>query len=381
MKKDGKPIAWLLAFSFLCILPLKVNASQEEYVLAIPQEASAEAVPYSYVTPFTVTHTVTDLNGEPFFAGNCAPQIFLLTGADGEAVTAYCADAGAPIQPGAHYRRINLEDSSYFNDTVAGKLRAVLRHSFPMRQVEEVQESANLWLRERELPEIKELQSGEAVLAAQIAIWKLAGGGTYTVNSLYGGIADAGGFWERTRHKEELLQKETEHTASNIECLYTYLYNLSPEKANTVLASDASITRTVYSCVSEDDTTYTALICVCVEVQAREEDRLYLKASCGDQTQEQYITGAGEYTFTFTELTQRSEVKLELYGVQYGSDVYLFDAEGGCEASQTLIGYHEGYMPVYSERVLTPIPAAPFPPEPEEILEDTPNADPAIIVN
>lgn len=373
MKKDGKRIVLVLACFVLCVLPLRAEASQEEYIMAIHQETSAEGVPYSYVTPFMVTHTVTGLNGETLFTGSCAPQIFLLDGAEGEGATAYCADAAAAIRPGARYRRINLEDSSYFNDTVAGKLRAVLRHSFPMRQVEEVQESANLWLRERELPEIQELQSGEAVLATQIAVWKLAGGGTYTVNSLYGGIADMGSFWERTQHKEELLQKETEHTASNIECLYTYLYNLPPETANTVLASDASITRTVYSCTAVDDTAYTASIRVCLEVQAGEEDRLYLKASCGGQTQEQCVTGAGEYEFTFTELTQRGEVKLELYGEQYGCDVYLFDAEGGREASQTLIGYHEGCMPIYSERVLTPVPAVsvPQPSELEETVEST----------
>lgn len=94
-----------------------------------------------------------------------------------------------------------------------------------------------------------------------------------------------------------------------------------------------------------------------IQAEIREGDNLTLTASCGEETQIQPLMEAGEYAFTFTGLTQRSAVRLEIYGSQCGGDVYLFDAQGERESSQTLLGYDNSVMPVYCERVLTPVPS------------------------
>lgn len=377
MKFDSKLAAGLLGL-FLCLMfPVHASAAQEDpYILTVPSPERSGEMPYDYVTPFTVEHTVTRADGSRYFSGSCSPVLFRLTGEAGSDITAYCADAAAGIQPGVRYRRINLEDSTYFNDLAAGKLRAVVQKSFPACQIETVQEHANAWLRERELPEIQSLQSGEAILAAQIAIWKLSGGSGYTAHSLYSGVMDLNGYQESVVHTGELFQQPTEFTGGNIENLYTYFCNLPPEPPVSVLVSEETITRTVYTCARDVEGGYTAEVLVTVNIPD-DLDALTLTASCGEQIQEQPLTVAGEYQFTFQGLPQRAAVKLEIRGIQYGADVFLFDAEGEREASQTLVGYDNSALPVSCERILTPVPstASAVPAEPEDQVEKAINRE------
>ncbi len=361
MNFDGKRTAIFLVLLLLLLCPVKAEAAEmEAYSLTYPSGEEPEYKPYCFVTPFAVNHTILRENGTQYYSGISAPQIFRLVNTQedgGSPVAAYCADASARIRSGESYRRINLEDSSYFSDTVAGKLRAIVRQAYPQREIEDIQTAANLWLHARELPEIQELQSGEAILAAQIAIWKLTASSGYTVHALYGGVMDLTGYSGSVTSLQELNQHPTGYTAGNIESLYTYFCNLEPAAPAAVLVSDASITRTVYTCGMSPEGSYTASVTVDVSVSLGEEDALTLTAACGDQRQEQPLTGSGMYTFTFTELPERSAVNLEIKGMQYGEDVFLFDGEGERESTQTLLGWHSGKLPVSCQRTLTPIPA------------------------
>lgn len=347
-----------LFLAMLLFLPVSAHARQQDpYVLTYPE--APEEMPYDYVSPFTIANTVLNGDGSRYFSGTSVPRVVRLTGETDHTVTAYSADAAAEIQPGARYRRLNLEDSSYFSDAAAGKLRAIVEGSFPRLAVEEVQNRANRWLESRELPEIENLQSGEAILAAQIAIWKVAMGNSYSVNAMFDGVTDLGEYQGKVVHSEEFLQQATDSTGKNIERLYTYFINLEPAAPMNVLISDAAITRMVFACTREEEG-YTTDVSVTIQGEIREGDALTLVVSCGEETREQPLTEAGEYAFTFSGLAQRSDVKLEIHGSQCGGDVYLFDAEGERESSQTLVGYDESVMPVYCERVLMPVPSAPI---------------------
>lgn len=332
----------LLLTVLLCFLPLNVRAVQEDaYALALPEKEKA----WACVTPFAVSHAVLGREA------SCNPKLYRLVGEIGHEVVGYSGDGAAEPLPGTRYRRVNLENSVSFSNTTAGRLRSIVKNGYPERTAEEIQGSANHWLEEMGLEEVKELQSGEAILAAQIAIWKLAGGNGYSVNALYSGTVDLADMREEGIYT--LPQQETEHTEKNIELLYTYFCNLEPMPPSVVLASDTSITRTVYSCVQDPEGNYDATVSVTVSTG----EALTLTASCEDQTQEQVIAGAGEYCFTFSGLDKRSAVKLALHGLQQGGDVYLFEAEG--ETSQTLLGYDDSVLPVYCERILTPVPSNP----------------------
>lgn len=320
-------------------------------VLALPllaQTAQAyQENPYTFactgpacVSPFTTDHTA------PPNSGRTAPTLYQLTGKDDHSLLCYSVDAAGKLPKDTEFRRMNLEDSPWFSDATAEKLRAIVKKGYPMVSVEKLQEEASLWLRERGLPEIVNLQTGEAISAAQIAIWKLSGGSGYRVDALYSGVADP--------EESSLPQQETEYTAGNIEGLYTYFCNLQPMSPETVLLSDASITRTVYSAAR--DSAYAATVSVTVNVTVGEGDDLTLSAACEDQRQEQGLTESGEYTFTFSGLSGHSPVTITLSGTQHGADVYLFDVRG---EGQTLLGYDDSVQPIYSERILTPVPSGP----------------------
>lgn len=330
--------------ALLLTLPLLAQTVQAHQ--ADPYTLSCSGT--NFISPFTVDHTV--LQGGA--SGRTVPILYEFTGQDGHRVSVYSADAGARTPIGAGYRRMNLEDSAYFSDTTAGKLRAIVKKGYPMVAVETLQEEANLWLRAMGLPEIQNLQSGEAVSAAQIALWKLACGSGYSVNALFGGVL------EPEEGVEPLPQQETENTAKNIESLYTYFCNLEPMEPVTVLLSDASITRTVYA--SSRETGYIATVSVTVTGTVEEGDEVIVSAACEDQLQEQPFTESGTYTFTFSGLSSRGAVTITLSGTQHGADVYLFDAKGEREAAQTLIGYDDGAQLIYSERILTPVPSDPL---------------------
>lgn len=348
MKFHGKLAAWLLALSLIPASAVNAQATQEEaYALSC-----GDPKPYAYVTPFAVGQTVFHRDGTQWGSGSCAPRIYHLTGEDGHSVFAYSANAAA--EGLGSYRRINLEDSPLFSRTAAGKLRAISANSFPRKQVGEIQESANQWLREMGLSQIRELQSGEAILAAQIAIWKTAGGNSYQVNSLYSGRMDLGEMENTALYGEETAQQETDNTGDNVSLLYAYFSNLDPIQPSDVLLSDASITRTVYTCVQEENG-YCADISVTVSGPVGEG--LLLRAQCEGKTREKPITGEGEYSVSFSGLAERSEVEISIQGVQHGADVYLFEAKG--EENRILLGYDDSVLPVCCERILIPVPASP----------------------
>lgn len=344
--------AWLLALSILLCFPINARAFQEEaYALTCE-----EGKPYAYVTPFAVSHTVFRRDGTQCFSGMWGPRIYSLTGENGQPLCAYSANGAAGEVGAGSYRRVNLEDSLFLPRAAAGRLRAISECSFPRKPLGSLQESANGWLTEMGLPKIQELQSGEAILAAQIAIWKTAGGNSYSVNSLYAGTVDLGECENTVRHREEITQQETDNTGTNVELLYTYFCNLEPMPPSDVLISDASITRTVYNCVQEE-AGYSADISVTISGTVEEGDSLILTAQCEGQTQEQPIVGEGEYSFSFSGLTERSAAKLSIHGVQHGADVYLFEAKG--DEGQILLGYDDSLRPVSCERILMPVPSNP----------------------
>lgn len=346
--------------------------SQNAYVLQYdPSELTTGYEynkPYLYVTPFTVDHTVTREDGSTYYSGRNFPEVFnlinttkLAAGGEGAyaSIAAYCTDASTGLQENAVYRRINLEDSSYYASGAAGRIRAVMLNSFPRLDVASIEAAANVYLNANGYPQIVDLQSGEAILATQLAIWKLANGGYYTINRYFAGMQDLteswlGDYLDSTVYHETVDQQEAENTAVNIESLFTYLYNLAPEAPRYDAVSEASFETPVYSAVQEADGTYTVNVSVYVNTMLFSGDELTLTATCQEQSSVQTVDAAGTYSVTFTGATERAPVQLELNGFQHGGDVYLFDAEGDRRASQTLVGYDDSLLPVHGEIVVSP---------------------------
>lgn len=323
-------------------------------------------VPYFYMTPFTIRHTITREDGTSYYSGSSILQVFnlintakLAEGGEGTyaSIAAYCADASADIRRNTGYRRINLEDAAYFESGAAGKIRAVVLNSFPRKGIKAIQVRANAWLRRQGKPEILHLQSGEAVLATQAAIWKLAGGDHYTVDALYNGRvevnADSGSL-EEVIHPSMADQQETDYTEQNVKSLYDYLCHLEAEEPRCDAISEAVFEDPVYTATKEPDGTYTVTVEVTLNIEVSEQDSLTVSAACGGLVQNQPVAASGEYRFVFRGLSEETAADLEISGEQDGGDVYFFDAKGGHDVSQPLVGYDSSRLPVQARITLGP---------------------------
>lgn len=344
----------------------------DPYVLNYSPNALTEGyeynVPYMYVTPFTVNHRITYDDGSIYYNGGNFPEVFnlintakLAEGGTGAyaSIAAYCTDAATGMKENTTYRRINLEDSSYYPSGAAGRIRSVVMNSFPKLDVASIEKNANAWFASRGEEGLTQLQSGEAIVATQTAIWKLANGDNYTINAHFAGMQDLRETWlndylGQTIDASAADQQETEYTADNIERLYQYLYNLDPMGVQYDAVSDATLENGVYSAAKEEGGTYTVTVTANVNTTVGAEDQLTLSATCNGQVQNQTVSAAGSYSFTFTGMSERYEVRLEINGYQCGGDVYLFDAYGERGASQSLVGYDGSKLPVHGEVLLTP---------------------------
>ena len=331
---------------------LSARAAEDGYVLHIARDA------YVCASPFVADYTLTGEDGQTVFSGEDFVEVYHLT-ADGAgeqdiSIAAYSVspDAEAPEKTG--YRRVGLEDSGCFSAETAGKLRAVVQWSYPHRDVTAIQAAANPWLQSHGLPEIRQLQSGEAVLAAQLAVWELTNQGRFSVNECLSGWEDMTtpgwrNYLKRVTNADVSREPLTEDSASNVEGLYRYLCSLKPAAPGCETVSDATLQDPVYAAVKEPDGTYTVTVCVDIQTTVGALDALTLSADCGGQRKEQTVTEAGSRTVSFSGLTDRPEVTLEITGTQHGGDVYLFEGE-----NHRLLGFDDSVLPVHGRLLVKP---------------------------
>lgn len=243
-------------------------------------------------------------------------------------------------------RRVDLEDGN-LDAALARRLRAVVQASYPEKDVSSVQIAANTWLRERELPELQELQAGEAILAAQAAIWTLTSGETDVYIKSLEGTGKAPG------------------AERNVRSLYAYLLARPEEAARYDTVSPRSVPEASAIFRQEKDGVKTVTVSVRVDTTVSRQDLLTVSVLWGGRTQSQLVTGAGEYDFTFRGTEEEGEVLAALSGQQYGSDVYLL--LGDRPEGPALITCHSGMYPVYTEKTIPLIPEETQPPaEPTE---------------
>lgn len=268
----------------------------------------------------------------------------------------YCVDAVTDGITGYDYRRVNLEDSAYFSDTVAGRIRAILLESFPHQQdMTALADAVNAWIdaQGNGLAKVENLNSSEAISATQSVIWTLTNGGKLN-DKVYAGYYPGGFPDAHIVYPESMDYAQTENTAANIQALALYLESLAPVAANTRVLSEASFSDASVEFIQETDGTYTAVIRVTVNVDIRGETKLEIRAVAGSKVTEaqQVRSGSNIYELTIFGLKNQCDVTVNIDGVQDGSDVFLFDPANGREASQTMAGFASGVLPAHAELTL-----------------------------
>ena len=276
-------------------------------------------------------------------------------------VAAYCMDVCTETQNDTYYRRMNLEDSVYSKDQ-AGKIRSIVLKSFPNNTIEKVAQDSG----------IEGLTVCEAVMATQLAVWEAVHREQFEVVDF---VKEKIGVdtWKSQEAKimyYDQCNKEFGETYTvnvdaaaeeRIEALYKYLTNLAPTnpEETQISVSNNSFKHIEDPVVTKNaDGTYNVTVTTTVNVNMANGDSLTLSAVVGDGTY--YAkTGLnhGENTVTLTVQNIPSasvaygDVKLAIDGMQTVSGVYLFDAQGNRESSQTMVGVCGDAMPVHAQVV------------------------------
>lgn len=352
MKANRRIISLFLTFVMLVgtISGMTLTSSAAEYqqtnTYVLNYNGVYEGSKWQYFSPYMLAW-----NYENDSDYNNAISFTLYDTVNGKGFATYCTDIAVGLDNNSNFRRINLEDSDYAG-AAAGMLRSVVLKGFPNTGVDALGKAAG----------VEDLTVGEAVAATQAAIWQAAHGDRVQFTDF---VYDFDTAWNEsaTQHYADCYAEIASGYAaeenealiqSHIEKVFNYLINLEPTAPTGVVASEASFVEWS-SQVSEPDANgnCTVTATATVDVNVGSSDHLTLSAVVGGFTASaQLKNGKDTYSLVIPnvpEATARGEVTLAIDGTQASSDVYLFDAVGGRDQSQSLIGITDSSLPVHAE--------------------------------
>ena len=128
------------------------------HILTAPNEESGVGIPYLFV--------MIDPTEEK---GTWKPSGLYEYGKSNYEVL-YCCDVKTGVKDGVYYKRVNLEDSNYYDAEAASHVRAIVTNSYPYISLDEMK--ANL--KEAGFEDAENLTRSEIITAVQGAIWSFA---------------------------------------------------------------------------------------------------------------------------------------------------------------------------------------------------------------
>lgn len=273
-------------------------------------------------------------------------------------IPTYCTDLDVGLNSGSNFRRLNLEDSTYAA-SAAGKLRSIVNAGFPWVDVEALGAAAG----------VEALTVGEAVAATQAAIWQVAHGerAQFTdfccfIDTEWNPTQTA--YYEACMEEIDNGYAAAENEAKieeRISQVFDYLINLAPTAPSGVLVSNATFSSWTIPVVTANapeteggEATCDVTVDVTVDTAALTgTESLTISAVLGDYYVSQTMSAdTASYTLTIQDVpanVAHGDVILAIDGYQTASDVYLFDAVGDRDASQSLIGKDDSRLPVHAE--------------------------------
>ncbi|MBQ4316958.1 MAG: isopeptide-forming domain-containing fimbrial protein, partial [Clostridia bacterium] len=383
----------VLSFMFAVMLILSVSngifsVSAEDEVEPLDAYVLHHNVPdngytgprFQYFSPYVTDYTY---DGTPSFIQNYIYTLYNTI--TGEVVPTYCTDIKVGALPDHRYRRLNLEDSTYAAGA-AGQLRTIIRHGFYLENIPGESTAAHEARVNAKLTEIgnacgvPDLTIGEAISGTQSAIWQAAHGSilefTDFVRTIYttklptvtryydlcNAERDNGHIdYSVSAYGQVTLSEESDaYLNARIKAVYDYLLSLAPIPASQKAVSPSSFEQLGEPTVEDNgDGTYDVSITTTVDVLMSNDDYLTLSASINN---DQYISSTslknGEQTVALTienvpENHANDDVYLTIEGMQTAYDVYLYDAYGGRDTAQSMIGMDGSQLPVRARVVST----------------------------
>ena len=291
----------------------------------------------------------------------------------------YCCDVETMIVDGTYYKRVNLEDSEYYNAEQAKKIRAIVSNAYPYVSLEDMKAA----LKEAGFEYAEELTRSEVISAVQAAIWASANNMTaedfryvksYRVTDNYGwgqpvhDISDEAGY-DVIGNREFKTYPEV---GQRHDALVDYLLALEGAEAETkqIVITKLDITN---SKVDNTENQYLVSLNVKLNSGADADDNVVINAYInGDSVASATVGAATNYTLDFNA-KENDNIKVVVSGTQnLERGVYFYaprpadvDPDGPNkpelpdgiptvrEASQNLVGVSMGETAVYAEAEVT----------------------------
>lgn len=281
----------------------------------------------------------------------------------------YCCDIETPIKYGIDYKRVNLEDSGYFDSDSSDRIRAVLQNSYPFVSVDEMKQS----LKASGLDEdfVDSITRADMIAAVQMAVWTHA---NIADNLEYFASVDTtkntgiyftplhdytNEVWDWLPGKRQ--RSYDPRAQYRVNTLGNFLINLDavPAEREQIVISEIEVVRT--ELVAEHDGIYDITVYVTLNGGGDERDNLQITAVSYTENEDGSINATDASTakaipdenFYSIDLSARGGdlIRVEIEGEQYlAKGAYFYAPEGGRGASQSLVGIAEGYTHVRAEK-------------------------------
>ena len=346
MKRTKRIWALMLTLlTTLCLLPGAAMAEGEEYYW---HSKSTEENTKTYYQ--RSVHRICE--------GGYIPAIYNIVDGGGEQHNVYCCDYEVNILKTGDkiaYRRLTLENSGYYDEEAAKKIRAIAFNSYPVLSLEEMKtrmDKAGYTLNESVSEE--QLLSG-----AQRAIWQYSNSDSVNNQAAYNfslkikdGYADVIKAPEG-KYKESGGEYYNEIN-ENVQNVYDYLMSLNGKEASP----GGIVLNGVQAAPLSAGTSGAVDVLLRFELKndrhggitLDEKDDLTLAANGKTfPSREWRDEGNGTYSVMLQGVTAGENIDVTISGEQYlARDAYFYEPVSGRHAAQCFVGVAEGSTPVFA---------------------------------
>lgn len=348
MKRTKRIWALMLTLLMtLCLLPGAAMAEGEEYYW---HSKSTEENTKTYYQ--RSVHRICE--------GGYIPAIYNIVDGGGEQHNVYCCDYEVNILKTGDkiaYRRLTLENSGYYDEEAAKKIRAIVLNSYPVLSLNAMRENMR-----NAGYDLNDSVSEEQLLSGtQRAIWQYSNSDSVNNQAAYNfslkikdGYADVIKAPEG-KYKESGRQYYNEIN-ENVQKVYNYLMNLNGKEASpggivlnsveaTPLSTGAGGTVDVLLKFKLENDKHGG-----ISITLNEKDDLTLTANnqifhCSEWKNE----GNGEYSVILEGVNAGANINVTISGEQYlARDAYFYEPVNGRNAAQCFVGVAEGMTPVFA---------------------------------
>lgn len=346
MKRTKRIWALMLTLLMtLCLLPGAAMAEGEEYYW---HSKSTEENTKTYYQ--RSVHRICE--------GGYIPAIYNIVDGGGEQHNVYCCDYEVNILKTGDkiaYRRLTLENSGYYDEEAAKKIRAIVLNSYPVLSLNEMMQNM-----EKENYVLNESASEEQMLSGtQRAIWQCSNKSEVENQKVYRyshRITD--GYSDVIKVPEDTYKESNEYYDENInenvQKVYDYLMSLNGKEASP----GGIVLNGVQAAPLSAGTSGAVDVLLRFELKndrhggitLDEKDVLTLTANnqifpCSEWKNE----GNGTYSVMLQGVTAGENIDVTISGEQYlARDAYFYEPVSGRHAAQCFVGVAEGSTPVFA---------------------------------